>query len=136
MFGTWPAKDAQQWNLVLTGARLMEKINKTEKIICYSLGWIQPLAFFSYRQHIKSVEYYVQSLKTQVLVYEPELLVGEKMTYLFKPKKIETKPDGRRYAVSGKISVEVDAQTSLDMMEVTGYLIKEGSMLLLLKEKP
>jgi len=135
MFGTWPAKDAKQWDLVLTGANLMEKINTTEKIICYSVGWIQPLAFFSYRLHTKSADYYVKSLRAEVFAYAPELLVGEKVEFYFKPRKIETKTDGKRYAVSGKVIVEIDLNAKLDTMKVSGYVSKKDNQIIILREK-
>jgi hypothetical protein len=132
MFGTWPAKDAHQWDLVLTGANLMSKINRTEKIICYSVGWVQPLAFFSYRSHTKAVDYYIETLKREVLAYQPELLVGEKIEFYFKPRQIKTLENGMRVAVSGRIMIEVDQKTGLDNMKVVGYVTKKDNLIIIL----
>jgi hypothetical protein len=131
MFGTWPAKDTRQWHLVLTGANLMQKINWTEKRINATMGWIQPLAFFSYISHTKAVDYYVKTLKTEVLVNAPELMIGEQVEFYFKPRKIEIDSTGRRLAINGKIAVQVSAKTKLDTMKIAGYVIKEGNYLII-----
>lgn len=131
MFGTWPAKDVQQWDLVLTGVDLMEKINRTEKIINWTIGWIQPLAFFSYRSHTKAIDYYIKANRTEVFIHQPELMIGRKIEFHFRPKKIEHKSDGRYLAVNGKLGVYVDSAQTLDIMSVSGYVKKEGKLLII-----
>ncbi len=126
MFGTWPAKDTKQWNLVLAGADLMAKINFTAKVINYSIGWIQPLAFFSYRSYAKSTDYYVNVTRTQVFVFAPELMVGRHVQADFRPRQIKNLEDGRRLAINGNIGVYVDENQTLDMMQISGYVKKEG----------
>lgn len=79
-FGTWPASDAQDWHLVLKGCNVIETTNTTMKIINYSIGWIQPLAFFSYRSYGKATDYYIQALKSKIFAHNPETLIGHEVT--------------------------------------------------------
>lgn len=79
-FGTWPAADAQDWELMSEGVQTIKSINITMKIINYSVGWIQPLAFLSYRAFAKATDYYVQSLKAKIFAHSPETLIGHTIT--------------------------------------------------------
>jgi hypothetical protein len=131
MFGTWPAKDAQQWELVMVGTDLMTSINTTATYINYGIGWIQPLAFFSYRAYSKSVVYYVKATQLQVFVHEPQLLMGRYIEVDFRPRKIEHKADGRYLALNGKLGVYVKSNQKVDMMHVKGYVKKEGHLIII-----
>jgi len=75
-FGTWPASDARDWELVVTGIKTIEKINTTMKIVNYALGWIQPLSFFSYRAYAIATDFYISGMKAKVFAHEPSALVG------------------------------------------------------------
>jgi hypothetical protein len=134
MFGTWPAKDVQQWDLVLTGVDLMEKINRTEKIINWTIGWVQPLAFFSYRSHTKAIDYYIKANRTEVFVHQPELLIGKKIDFYFRPRTIKHLSDGRYLATNGKLGVYVDSSVKIDNMHVMGYVTKEANLLIISNE--
>jgi len=61
MFGTWPAQDAKDWEVVRFGLERIKNVNSTLKTINYSLGWIQPLAFVSYKAYGEAAEVYIGS---------------------------------------------------------------------------
>jgi hypothetical protein len=107
MFGTWPAQDARRWDIVLEGTDLMEKMLKTMQIVNYSAGWIQPLAFISYRAYAQSEEFYIKSLQAKVLANAPELMVGREITITFHVKQI--KKYGDKFLLSnGKLVIVSD----------------------------
>lgn len=135
MFGTWPAKDTQQWHLVLEGADLMAKINFIEKIINYCVGWIQPLAFFAYRSHTQSIDYYVKVTKAQIFAHEPQLLIGRYIEFDFRPRQIKHLEDGRYLAANRKIGVYVDKDQKLDLINVKGYAKRQGHLVIIDSEK-
>lgn len=134
MFGTWPAKEAQQWNLVLEGTDLMKRINRTARIINW-IGWVQPLAFFSYRSYAKSIDYYIKATETEVFVHEPHLMVGRRVEIDFRPRTIEHLENGRWLAKNSKIAVFVNSNQKLEMMHVIGYVKKIDGMLIIEDKK-
>jgi hypothetical protein len=71
-FGTLPAQYTKDWELVMEGADTIESINNSMKMVNHSVGWLQPLAFFSYRAYGKATDYYVESLRKKVFVNSPE----------------------------------------------------------------
>ena len=87
MFGTWPAQDAGDWELVLEGVDLMGSINLSMKIINYSVGWLQPLAFFSYRAYSKSTDFYIKGLKAKAFARAPEAFHGRTVEFKFTPAR-------------------------------------------------
>jgi len=113
-FGTWPAQDAKNWRLVLQGCDAIEATNRTLKIINYSVGWVQPLAFISYRSYAKATDYYVKALKNKVFAHEPEALIG---------REIETILSLRSARVEETLGGWV-------------YHLRGGNLCLFLKEKP
>lgn len=108
MFGTWPAQDAQRWDIVLEGTDLMETIIKTMKTVNYSCGWVQPLAFISYRAYAKSGEFYIKGLRAKVLAHDPEMMVNREVKLKFRVRQIKKYGDkfllsnGRLVIVSDK----------------------------------
>ena len=111
MFGTWPAQDAQRWDIVLDGTDLMEKMLQTMKVVNYSCGWIQPLAFISYRAYEQSGRYYIKSLRAKVLAHEPELMVGKEIEIVFHIKQI--KKYGDKFLLSnGRLVIVSDKRIS------------------------
>jgi len=127
MFGTWPAQDARRWDIVLEGTDLMEKMLKTMQIVNYSAGWIQPLAFISYRAYAQSEEFYIKSLRAKVLANAPELMVGREITLSFHVKQIKKYGDkfllsnGRLVIVSDKrINGTMDIKATIQKTEA-GY---------------
>jgi hypothetical protein len=132
MFGTWPAQDADRWDLVLKGSDLMEDINKTLKIINYCAGWIQPLAFISYHAYSKSAEYYVEALRAKAFANAPELFIGRTVTVGFNPQRSERTEDGRRWRlVNGRIRVEVDQLPKEKIVTKTGKVTLEGDKIVI-----
>lgn len=122
MFGTWPAQDAKRWDVVLKGTDLMEKNIMTMKILNYACGWIQPLAFISYRSYAISGDYYIEGLRTKIMAYEPELLVDRKMKIKFHIKDI--RKHGDKFILSnGRIKIVSDKEIS-GIIEIEGTLKK------------
>ncbi len=96
-FGTWPAQDANDWHLVLEGLDLMKSINFGMKAINYSVGWIQPLAFFSYRAYAKSTDFYIKALEQKAFARAPEVFNGREITFVFKPRRKSAISGGYKY---------------------------------------
>ena len=122
MFGTWPAQDAQRWDVVLDGTDLMEKIIKTMKIVNYSCGWIQPLAFISYRAYAKSADYYIKALRTKVLAHEPEMMIGREIEIKFKIHQI--KKYGDKFLLSNGRLVIVSDKRINGVMDIKAVIKK------------
>lgn len=122
MFGTWPAQDAQRWDVVLKGTDLMEKTIYTMKIVNYSCGWIQPLAFVSYRSYAKSGDYYVEGLRTKILAHQPELLIGRKIKVKFHIKQIK-KLNEKFILSNGRLKVISDKRKT-GIIDIEGILQK------------
>ena len=132
MFGSWVSQDAQRWDLVQKGADLMEKINKTLKIINYCFGWIQPLAFISYRAYATAADYYIESLHAKALANAPELYVGRTVTVVFSPQRSERTEDGQRWRlVNGRTRVEVDQLPKNGQVTKTGKVSIEGNLVVI-----
>lgn len=132
MFGSWPAQDAQRWDLVQKGADLMGKINKTLKIVNYCFGWIQPLAFISYRAYTVSADYYIEALHAKALANAPELYVGRTVTVVFSPQRSERTEDGQRWRlVNGRTRVEVDQLPKNGPVTKTGKVSIEGNLVVI-----
>lgn len=88
MFGTWPAQDAQDWDTVMAGTDLMEGIVTTLAVINYTCGWLQPLAFVSYRSYGKAARYYIQGLRSKVFAMAPATFDGREHEFVFRPQRI------------------------------------------------
>lgn len=124
MFGTWPAQDANQWQIVKDGSDIMAGINHTLRIVNNCAGWIQPLAFISYRAYAKSAEFYIASLRSKVFAHAPELFIGEEVEFSMTPQKTFPENDGAFgwwVIKSGKLLVLTDRQIPLG----ESYLVKE-----------
>ena len=124
MFGTWPAQDAKQWNIVKDGTVMMGKINLTGKIINYGIGWIQPLAFFSYRAYFKSADYYMTALESKCFANAPELFVGERVKFEFTPRSIRWSKHHNGFILeNGRIQVLCQTKPNfLQRMTIEGII--------------
>lgn len=119
MFGTWPAMDAKNYNLVLKGVDLMRGTNRTLKIVNYGFGWIQPLAFLSYRAYSHSADYYITALEHKVLAHAPEEFVGREIEFMFVPKKIIHDKQGIKL-IHNRIQIIVDRMPTTKKVVVRG----------------
>jgi len=106
-FGTWPAQDAKNWELVLEGMDVIESINLGMKTVNYLVGWIQPLAFFSYRAYAKSTDYYVKGVKAKIFAYAPSTFDGRLHSFHFIPNRIDYK-DKNTVLINRKVRVLVE----------------------------
>jgi hypothetical protein len=122
MFGTWPAQDAQRWDIVLEGTDLMEKMMHTMNIVNYSCGWVQPLAFISYRAYAESEEFYIKSLRAKVLHNAPELMVDRKIELKFKINNI--KKYGDKFLLSNGRLVIVSDKRINGIMDIKAIIKK------------
>lgn len=122
-FGTWPAKNVRDYSMVLRGCDTIRAINSTLKTINTWLGWMQPLAFVSYRKFAEATDYYADALEAEILANAPEVLEGRIITFTFKPEtirrteehitiaggKIHIKaphiPPGSEFRIKGKVEV-------------------------------
>jgi len=126
LFGGWPAKSVHNWELVLDGCDLMDNINNTLKVINYSVGWIQPLAFLSYRAYAKATDYYIKALKSQAFANAPEAFVGRTVQFKFTPKTIQQKQDHIEL-INGRIHIIVDKLPETKTILVQGRLEQKGN---------
>ena len=120
MFGTWPAQDAKRWDVVLEGTDLMEKVTKTLKIVNYSAGWIQPLAFISYGSYAKSATFYIKALRTKVLAHAPELMEGREVEMKFMVKSM--KKNGDEFIISNGVIKFRSKERVSGIVEIKGIL--------------
>jgi len=123
IFGTWPARTAKQWHIVLRGLDTMRGFNLTIKIINYSVGWIQPFAFFSYRAYSHATDFYITGASAEIFAHAPELFEGRKIDFMFFPKRIEN-IDNKYIVTNGKIGVVYDSMPILKQQHINGVLVK------------
>ena len=133
MFATWASQDAQDWPTVKTGIDLMESMHSTLTIMNNCFGWIQPLAFISYRAYAQSEAYYIRALTSKVLANAPQLFVGERISFTFIPKSVTRRPDGTASARHGRIYITVPKATPGVPMDISGVLRLGENGLLVLK---
>ena len=133
MFGTWPAKSAKQWPLVLQGVEMMRNINRSAKIINYAVGWVQPLAFFSYRAYAKATDYYILGVESQVFAHAPELFIGREVNFVFLPKRIEAVSNGKFILTNGRLAVMFNQMPVLEQQILSGTLVKDGKYLMVVQ---
>ena len=129
-FGTWPAKTAQNWELVLEGCDIISGINTTMSIINYSIGWIQPLAFLSYRAYGKATDYYIKALKSQAFANAPEAFIGRTVRFTFTPRTIQSEKDYVRL-INRRIHVIADAVPDSKSVVVSGVLKQDGKLFII-----
>lgn len=106
MFGTWPAQDARDWQLVAEGCELMESINGTLKIVNWTAGWVQPLAFLAYGSYAKSADYYIRALRAKAFANAPQAFDGDFMRFNFQPQSVK-RINGQAYAINGAVHVPI-----------------------------
>lgn len=126
MFGTWPAQDARNWPVVKNGLKVMKAANTVLKAINYSVGYIQPLAWFAYRAYGNSADYYIEALESKVLAHAPELYKGEKITLYVSGAKYQLHKEGYKYIV-GRIKIISD--TKISNTYVTGILTDDMTII-------
>ena len=124
-FGIWPAKNAKAWANVKRGLDLMENINTTLKIVNYSVGWVQPLAFISYRAYSEASDSFIESSIVEVLANEPELYLNRKVRIEFIPRSIESLEDGSFLATNGRLNARRPERPTIgQVIRVEGILRK------------
>lgn len=120
MFGTWPAQDAQRWDIVKRGTDHMQRITDTILFVNKWFGWIQPFAFVSYREYAISSGFYIEALRAKVLAHAPELMIGETVQMSFRPKSYTRHTDGSLWIRSGSLTVIGTESQYSAMMHVAG----------------
>jgi hypothetical protein len=124
MFGTWPAQDANRWDLVRTGTKTMQGTVNTLRTVNNIIGWIQPLAFLSYRDFGKSAQGYIDSLNAKALAHDPSMFLDEVVTIDFAPKDIKYLPDGSLLLSGGKLGVICHEDRRRKSYHITGLLVE------------
>jgi hypothetical protein len=129
-WGTWPAADVKDWKTVRVGIATISSINKSMKIINYACGWIQPLAFISYRKYGQSTDYYIKGLTAKVFANAPELYIGELVEFNFRPQQSEKLANGDCAYRFGKVIVIAECEIRIgEFMSVKGVVTQEGKQL-------
>jgi hypothetical protein len=132
MFGTWPAQDAKDWELVRFGCERMRDANNMMRTINYSLGWIQPLAFLAYRAFSESTESYIQSLEARIFANAPEIFSGKTMTFAFMPQTIAETPDGLYAHINHRIRFLSPVRLPTGRAQrVTGTISNQGDQVVI-----
>jgi len=134
MFGTWPATDCQRWDIVMEGTELMAKITITMKIVNCSVGWVQPLAFISYRAYAKSADFYIKGMRAKILAHAPELLIGQRITFRGIPTSWNRLTHCHWVIHYGKIKVITTKEPESRSADLSGILRRTGNSLFLLEE--
>ena len=101
-FGTWPASDARDWELVVAGIEIIDTINTTMKVVNYALGWIQPLSFLSYRSYAIATDFYISGMKAKVFAHEPRALVGHEVNVRVSLAGMKVDNQGDCFLYAGK----------------------------------
>ena len=128
-FGTWPAQYANDWDLVMQGCDTIGSINRAMKVVNHTVGWIQPLAFFSYRAFGKSTDYYLKALKAKVFANSPECFSGRRVEFKFVPRRIFS--DGNHIKLmNGRICVLAKTIPKARKVLVSGVVEKKGNFLI------
>ena len=120
MFGTWPAKNAKRWDVVMEGTIMMEKVANMMEVVNNWAGWIQPLAYISYGSYAKSADFYIKGLRAEILAKEPELFIGRNIDFVLKPKS--WKSFGSLHMTNTKIRVLSKTEPTRNM-KVSGLLV-------------
>jgi len=128
IWGTWPAQDAKNWELVLEGCDILDSLNTTMKWINWSIGYIQPLALISYHCYWQSTSYYIKSLKTKVFAKSPASFDGRYIEFMFTPKQI-VQQDGKIFLVNGRIWIEVDERPITRTVEIKGIVKNKDNII-------
>jgi len=123
VWGTWPAQDAKDWDLVMQGCNIVDNINTTLKIINYSIGWIQPLAFFSYKAYSNATDYYIESLKAKIFAHSPESLIGQTLTVTINLRGATIK-DSLYHLKNSSIFVSLPENSATPTMRITSIVKK------------
>ena len=134
-WGTWPAADVKDWKTVRAGIATIRSINRSMKTINYICGWIQPLAFISYRKYGQATDYYIEGITSKVFANAPELYIGEEIEFNFRPNRSERLADGNCAYRFGKITVAAECKTRLNnIMSVKGTVTEKNGRLFVTAE--
>ena len=134
MFGTWPAQDAGAWDVVVEGSDFMEGVVTTMRVVNYTAGWIQPLAFIAYGTYADSADFYIKGLRAKALANSPQSFINREVTITFTPRSLVTIGD-QKYVTAGRIHIPItDTADWNGGRTARGVLIKRDGKLYL--EKP
>lgn len=101
IWSTWPAKDVGRWDLVKNGLEGMKKSRQTLNLINYSLGWLNPLAFLSYRAFANSVNSYEDALMANILAKFPAAYLEKEIEFEFTATQMMKDKNGIRLLGGG-----------------------------------
>jgi len=119
IWSTWPAQDAGRWDLVKNGLDGIESTRKTMNIVNYSLGWLNPFAFVSYRAFAKSMTAYEASLRANILKQDPAAYLGEEIQFEFTAIQMMKDGNGIRL-IGGGLVVWIDEEVQPGRFHITG----------------
>lgn len=128
MFGSWPAQDAQRWDIVLESTDLMESFMDTMETINNTCGWIQPFAFVSYRAYAKAERLYIKALRSKILAHAPHLMVGRTVSLSYIVKRQQRHERAFFSSGGGNIGVMCDEPPEGTSVALTGQLMQLGNL--------
>ena len=126
IWSTWPAQDANRWDLVKNGLDGIEYCRKTMNTINYSLGWLNPFAFVSYRAFAKSMTAYEASLRANILRKDPAAYLGENIKFEFTATSMMKDGSGIRL-IGGGLVVWVNEEVRPGRFMVEGTVEMRGT---------
>lgn len=136
MFGTWPAQDAKDWEVVRFGLDRIKNANSALKTINYSLGWIQPLAFVSYKCYGESADAYIAGLEAKLFANAPHLFSGKTVTFMFTPQTVtESSEGGFMHVNHSVVFVSSQRYPAAKPRRVTGMVSAQGDQVII-RETP
>jgi hypothetical protein len=137
IFSVWPSQDVGQWRTVATGCSLMENINRSLKIVTYSVGWINPLAFMSYRAYGQATDQYITALRSKVAFHAPEMLAGKRISLMVQVRRIEPLGDSRGYRIqTNNLNIFVDEIPNQQRIQVNGMVqVRDGQAVVDLRKE-
>ena len=136
MFSTWQSIDIGQWEAVAQACDLMEQDCKIMKWTLYTIGWINPLAFISYRQYAKAGDHYVKALRSKIAFHAPEMLAGKRICLTVQVRRIEPLENSGYRIRTNNLNILVDSIPNQQRIQVDGVVqVRDGQAVVDLRER-
>ena len=133
VWATWQADNSELY-ILLEGVDVIRAINQTSKAINYTGGWLHPISFQGYRAFAKATDYWLLTSESRILSHDPKLMDGRTVTFLFRPRTIETF-EGGVLLINDKVRVKTKTIPEVDVVWVCGKCKWTGDSLLIETDK-
>ena len=128
-FGVWPALQAGDYHTAREGLDLMVSINGSLKAVNYSVGWLHPLAFISYRAYHDAAAFFIKGTQARILAECPQAYANREVTFNFHWTTADSREDGRLVLKNGNGPIHAIVETMPDtqVIAITGTLAPCGT---------